>query len=217
MKGLFKIFLFILFIAAIVAGILYLQQLPEEESCPPEGTAREYRVMELNRLKNRTASPAPGDINNAIILAKMLEEGDDRRRWNTGDAAEIIGYVADVKVGGVETCNCKATDPEHRDTHIELVADPMHGGYTKKIIIEITPRIRALAAKKGLDWSTRALRDKLLGRWVKVQGWMLFDFEHLNQADNTHPGGERNWRATAWEIHPVTSIEVINGAARNPI
>jgi len=63
-------------------------------------------------------------------------------------------------------------------------------------------------ATQGIDWSTRALRDKFLGRWVKVRGWMLFDVEHVDHKENTAPGRARNWRATAWEIHPVTSIEV---------
>ena len=61
---------------------------------------------------------------------------------------------------------------------------------------------------KGEDWSTKKLRDKLLGRWVSFEGWLLFDEEHWNQAENTNPGRERNWRATAWEIHPVTSLKV---------
>jgi hypothetical protein len=56
---------------------------------------------------------------------------------------------------------------------------------------------------------TRALRDRLLGRWIRIRGWMLFDVEHQSQSENTAPGRERNWRATAWEIHPVTSIEVV--------
>jgi len=51
-------------------------------------------------------------------------------------------------------------------------------------------------------------RSKYLGRWVRVQGWMLFDFEHSNMAENTRPGNPKNWRGTAWEIHPVTSIEI---------
>ena len=62
--------------------------------------------------------------------------------------------------------------------------------------------------------STRALRDRLLGRWIKVRGWMLFDVEHQNASENTAPGHERNWRATAWEIHPITSIEVVQRPAR---
>ena len=36
----------------------------------------------------------------------------------------------------------------------------------------------------------------------------MFDTMHLNQAENTNPGGDKNWRATCWEIHPVTAIKV---------
>jgi hypothetical protein len=43
---------------------------------------------------------------------------------------------------------------------------------------------------------------------------MLFDVEHQNASENTAPGRERNWRATAWEIHPITSIEVVQRPAR---
>jgi len=41
---------------------------------------------------------------------------------------------------------------------------------------------------RGVDWSTRALRDHYLGRWVRVRGWMLFDTEHKGEAENTAPG-----------------------------
>ena len=33
----------------------------------------------------------------------MLAPGDDRGRWSEGRAATVVGYVRDVKVGGVET------------------------------------------------------------------------------------------------------------------
>jgi hypothetical protein len=45
----------------------------------------------------------------------------------------------------------------------------------------------------------------------RLEARCLFDVEHQNASENTAPGRERNWRATAWEIHPITSIEV--GAA----
>jgi hypothetical protein len=80
---------------------------------------------------------------------------------------------------------------------------------SKRVIVEVTPRWREIMKKKGIDWTTSALRKTLLGRWVKVKGWMLFDFEHKDEAENTKLGRARNWRATAWEIHPVTSIEIV--------
>jgi hypothetical protein len=42
-----------------------------------------------------------------------------------------------------------------------------------------------------------------------VTGWLLFDAEHANAAANTAPGRPRDWRATAWEVHPITSLEVV--------
>jgi hypothetical protein len=76
----------------------------------------------------------------------------------------------------------------------------------QRVIVEITPRMRRIMAAKGVNWSTSSIRNNYVGRWVEVQGWMLFDIEHLNMAENTNPGNTKNWRATAWEIHPVTSI-----------
>lgn len=178
------------------------------DGCPIEGDASNPAVRELNRLKNRTTAPDPQQIDPAVTLAALVEPGDDRSRWSDRRAAEITGYVQDVKVGGVETVNCRATDPEHRDTHIELVLDPMNASEGHRVIVEVTPRMRALAEQRGEDWSTSALRDHFQGRWVRVRGWLLFDTEHVTQSVNTAPGRPRDWRATAWEIHPVTSLEV---------
>src|SRR5262249_8476864 len=60
-------------------------------------------------------------------------------------------------------------------------------------------------------WTTSTLRDKLKGKWVEVIGWLLFDVPHIRGAENTNPGGADNWRATCWELHPVTSITVLDG------
>jgi hypothetical protein len=138
----------------------------------------------------------------------MLAPGYDIGRWKVKYGATITGYVNDVKVGGVESVNCHAKDQQHRDTHIELVLNPVNFGSIQRVIVEVTPRWRAIVAAQGVNWSTRTLRDKLLGRWVKVTGWMLFDAEHKGEAENTAPGRARNWRGTALEIHPVTRIEV---------
>lgn len=186
------------------------QELDTLDGCGLDGDATNPAVRELNRLKNRTTTPEPQQMDSRVSLAAMLEPGDDRSRWNEGRGAEISGYVWDVKVGGVETVNCRASDPQHRDTHIELVLDPMDGAAARRVIVEVTPRIRVLADRRGEDWSTGALRDRIQGRWVRVSGWLLFDTEHRDQAVNTAPRRARDWRATAWEIHPVTSLEVVD-------
>jgi hypothetical protein len=176
--------------------------------CPPRGDAVTSGVRALNRLKNRVTAPVAGDIDSAVTLGALLAPGDDRGRWSERRAATIVGYVRDVKVGGVETVNCFAKTPDHRDTHIELVTGPEDAGQFP-LIVEVTPWWRQHAASRGSNWSTDSLRSLLRGRWVRVTGWLLFDTEHRRQAENTAPGRVGNWRATAWELHPVTGIEVV--------
>jgi hypothetical protein len=176
--------------------------------CGMEGDAAASPVRALNRLKNRYRAPQPTDVDSQVTLAALVQPVDDRERWDERRGAVIVGYVHDVKPGGIETTNCRVRDLALRDTHIELVLNPMNADGPRRVIVEVTPRWRALMAANGANWSTRALRRDYLGRWVRVTGWLLFDAEHANAAENTAPGRERNWRATAWEVHPIASIEV---------
>ena len=177
--------------------------------CGMEGDATARNVEALNRLKNRYTAPGAADLDGRVTLAALVRPGNDRRRWSARRGASVVGYVEDVKPGGVETVNCKARDLPDRDTHIELVLDPMAAGAPRRVIVEVTPRWRALMAAKGVDWSTATLRRQYLGTWVRVTGWLLFDAEHANAAENTAPGRASDWRATAWEVHPITAIEVV--------
>ncbi len=200
---------------AFIIAILFLvpvQAFAQElfHGCGMEGDARSRSVRALNRLKNRFHAPGPADIDSRVSLAAMLEPGDDEHRWDKARAAVITGYVHDVKVGGIESVNCHARDAMNRDTHIELVLDPMHEGKIQRVIVEVTPRWREMMGRKNVDWTTKGLRTAFLGRWVRVEGWLLYDVEHKDESENTNPGRKRNWRATAWEIHPVTGIEVVN-------
>jgi hypothetical protein len=179
------------------------------QGCGMEGDAKSPAMKALNRLKNHYTAPGAGKINSAVTLTAILAPGNDVGRWKVKYGAEIVGYVYSVKPGPVESVNCSAHHVADRDTHIELVLNPMDSSATRRVIVEITPRWRAIMAAKGVDWSTRALRDHYLGRWVRVRGWMLFDVEHKGEAENTAPGRPRNWRATAWEVHPVTAIAVV--------
>jgi hypothetical protein len=176
--------------------------------CPETGDAMSAAVRALNRLKNRSALPADSDIDTTVTLSALLAPGDDRVRWNEGRAATIVGLVRDVDVGGVETVNCHAKTPGHRDTHIALVGSTGDDGQLP-VIVEVTPGWRARAARGGADWSTDSLRATLQGRWIRVTGWLMYDVEHQGQADHTAPGRTGNWRATAWELHPVTAIDVV--------
>lgn len=194
---------------ALVGAPATLSAQDTYHGCGMAGDARSPTVQVLNRLKNRYTAPDSADVDSQATLAALVRPGDDRTRWDEHRGATIVGYVHDVKPGGIETVNCRARDVPDRDTHIELVLDPMNGGGARRVIVEVTPRWRALMAARGVDWSTPALRRQYLGRWVRVRGWLMFDAEHANASENTAPGRPRNWRATAWEVHPITAIDVV--------
>ena len=112
-------------------------------------------------------------------------------------------------MGGIETCNCKAEDEDHRDTHLELTPDDQHTESQYRLIVEVTPRIRAIVSANEIDWTTQSLKEKFKEHRVKVEGWLFYDEEHKSQSFATNPNGARNWRGSCWEIRPVTKITVI--------
>lgn len=179
--------------------------------CGMAGNARGKELRALNRLKNRYNRPMPEDYSRyAISIDSLLKPGNDRRRFSNSAAAEIVGYVRDVVIGGVESCNCNAKDARYRDTHIVLVPDEKEKRASRTIIAEVTPRWREMMRQRGLDWSTDGLKKTLKNKWVRLRGWMLWDWHYEDEAENTNPGGRKNWRATAWEVHPIISIEVLD-------
>jgi hypothetical protein len=174
------------------------------------GSARRGRKeYVLNEYKNRYSFPKEEDFRRNVTLDQLLTSGDETL-FSMAEAVSITGYVYKVKVGGVETCNCKDKEEAHRDTHIELTPDAEHTSAEYRLIVEVTPRMRALMGVKGVDWSTGELKEQLTGHRVKVDGWLFYDEEHESQAYATRPDGRRNWRASCWELHPVTSIEVLD-------
>jgi hypothetical protein len=186
-----RLALFWLAIVCLAAGSL------AAKDCPPQGDAKEARIAALDRLKNRKALLP---IDQSITLSAILKPGNDARRFSPAKAATITGYIAEVKPGGLESCNCHAKDLAHRDTHIALVANPKDFGNARRyVIVEVTPRSR----KAGID---QASLKSLLHKKVMVTGDIFFDEEHTQNAENTHPGGKANWRATCVELHPVFAI-----------
>lgn len=197
-----KLFLLLVVITAVLlVGFLVLSR-----NCPSAGIAFTRNAIELHRLKNRTAIPQASDFNQQISLNELLIPGDDRSRWSTQQAARIQAYVVDVAYARPEATNCYL--PCRRDVHI-AVANRPGAPQNEQVIIEVTPYFRAWAAQEGLNWSAPSLKAQLVGRWCEFEGWMYFDVGHVEESENTAPHHPGNWRATAWEIHPVTKFAVV--------
>jgi len=181
--------------------------------CPLEGVATGVHRQESNREKNRTTHPQAADIDSSATLPAIMQPGYDADRWSEARGASIVGYVVEVKRGSRETVNCEATDPAFMDTHIALVADSTDASEAARMIVEVTPRWREFLAERGEDWSTDTLHQTLLGHWVRVTGWLFWDYEHANASEHTAQRRSSVWRATAWEIHPVTAIKICSNKA----
>ena len=186
----------------LVAALVICVQLVS----PPQGCDPRPGVWAFNRLKNRAAPPASADFDRRITLAALVAPGDDRARWSETRAATIEGYVVAIVEANAEAANCFSLT--RRDAHIE-VALRADAPPRERVVVEVTPRLREWAKREGFDWSAPALRRDLVGHRCRFEGWLLFDDLHAGEAENTAPARAPNWRATAWELHPVTDIKVI--------
>lgn len=174
--------------------------------CPASGFALTPGRRAFLRLKNRVGAPKAEELDGRLTLDALLRPGDDSGRWSESRAGRIEGYVVEVIEGGAEAANCFSY--VERDVHIHVALRP-DAPRTQWAVVEVTPRARRWAVKWGWDWSAAALRRELVGRRCRFEGWLLFDQEHADESENTAPGSRGNWRGTAWELHPVTSIEVL--------
>ena len=176
--------------------------------CAPWG-ARPDRA--LNLRKNRTDTAAtyaqlswdalatlPARRSTAYRFRSLWTSGESKAlALYEGAAVMVEAYLVAVTVEMPEPTNCYGRDATHRDWHVRLGATP-DAGILESIVAEITPRFRAL----HLEWS-KARLDSLAGAHarVRISGWTLYDQMHLISR-----------RYTPWEIHPITRIEIQDGA-----
>ena len=193
--------LVVVFLTVPVIAWLLLAQ-----NCPSAGIGLTSTQRSNHRLKNRTAIPGASDFDPKVTLDELLRPGDDRNRWSIDRAARVQGEVIDVEHAGTEAANCFG--PTRRDIHI-LIAKRKGAGKTEHVVVEVTPKLRDWAAEQGMDWSEKTLQAQLIGHWVEFEGWLYFDVGHAEDTENIAPGNPENWRATAWEIHPITKITII--------
>src|SRR5689334_15556234 len=189
-----------LILIIFILGFVIASSLIFMRNCPSAGIAFTARARELHRLKNRTSLPTVTDFDSAITLDALLQPSDDTNRWSNNRAARIQGEVIDVAYARPEATNC--FHPCRRDIHI-LVAARKGASKSEQVVVEVTPNFQ------GTCCSGETLPRQLVGHWCEFEGWMYFDVGHAEESENISPGKHDNWRATAWEIHPVTKFAVI--------
>jgi hypothetical protein len=140
----------------------------------------------------------------------------------------LTGWLVLAYAGPPETTNCG--DATFHDLHLEIFENPSdHApqvGDPTPIISEVTPRTEQRLYRDGIriqslagffrlrDVSYQATTQK--AKKVRVTGYLLWDDDHNGSADVgstvqyfSKNGFHHPWRSTAWEIHPVMKIEVL--------
>jgi hypothetical protein len=164
----------------------------------------------------------PGSRNHANLKDQLAAMGEGQLHGALG----FLYSVTPENKGTGETSNCKLHDKESDvDFHIGIgfdenlaarIREAASGG--KKLttdekaeirhttfIVEMTPHYRA---KFHSGWTSDSLK-KVMGRRVKVVGQLMADSEHNVTSQNCGLGITPDcWRATIWELHPVTQFQV---------
>ena len=195
-----------LLIVALVIAVVFVLWVILALNCPDAGIGLTRRARHLHYLKNRSRLPEAADFDTSVTLDALLQPGDDSDRWLNERAARIQGEVLDVAYAHPEATNCY--NPCRRDIHI-VIGNRKEAPKNEQVVVEVTPNLGDWAIEQGHDWTVKTLQARLVGHWCEFEGWLYFDVGHAEEAENTAPGNAENWRATAWEIHPVTKITVI--------
>ena len=148
-----------------------------------------------------------------------------------GHVYGVHGYLYYAQKGGTsESSNCQLGDIDAIDFHIGIGFDPAVAAklLAKKagtgkltddenaslnktsMIVEMTPHYRFQFKP---DWTLPAVQA-VVGHQVRVTGLLLVDNEHFEAKDDcAFSQAASCWRATVWELHPVTQFQFCNSTA----
>jgi Bacterial SH3 domain len=166
--------------------------------CGPTGDATKQPAIDLNKNKNRTDVPEDSDYVD-IGWNDLASLPSDRVADFVSAPVRVVGFLSHkINVensGSGESTNCHLTSDDEVDWHIYLTNKPAQP-ISEAVIVETTPRTRPQH-----KWTTRMLGALVNSQYpVRVSGWLMYDSEHINVI-----GKER---ATVWEVHPITRIEI---------
>ncbi len=165
------------------------------------GDASDRPTQVLDSLKNRSNAPTSYDN---VTIDDILAPGKDSARFNNDMSAKITGFVIDDTLEAGESCNCHSPLSAQHDFHIYM-SNKAKARKRECMIVEITPAFRDIHP----EWTEQFVYS-LRGKKITVSGWMLYDFKHTSSSIKYNPGGKMLWRNTCWEVHPVTSVEVVS-------
>jgi len=164
------------------------------------------------------------DLPSGLGKNNQSDKLDELRKLGEGEIVGAVGYLNGVKAEGKESSNCQlepGDDNENVDFHIYMGFDSSMAAKIRNktltaadrkevnpnsVIIEMTPHYRATYHP---EWTPAAVKAAV-GQQIRVVGQLLVDNEHFvkSQDCGRKDHTDNCWRATVWELHPVTGFEV---------
>lgn len=201
----------------------YLNFLKNQEPAKDLAPDRVLAINDLVALEDQI----PAGItraNHAQFADQLADRGNG---LGEGNIYALVGFLYFVENTAVtshhrgETCNCQLRGNSTFDYHLGIgfdpalaleirttppTHDPKNPGPAEQssVVAEMTPHTR------DAKWTVARL-NRQRGKQVKVVGQLTLDNVHINSADDCafqDEPGQSCWRASAWEIHPVTQFFV---------
>jgi hypothetical protein len=186
----------------------------------------EFSVSQPNRWFTTLSQFAQLENDLPSDLSKNNQSSllDQLRKLGEGEVVGAMGYMYSVKPEGPESSNCQlepGDNNENVDFHIYMGFDSSLASKIRNktltpadrkqvnpnsVIIEMTPHYRATYHP---EWTLDAVKSAA-GQQIRVVGQLLVDNEHFvkSQDCGREDHTDKCWRATVWELHPVTRFEV---------
>jgi hypothetical protein len=119
----------------------------------------------------------------------------------------LKAHHSNVGKGKGENVNCKLTEEDDNDIHIELTKDRSvdEPDPCDSVTAEMSPHFRPA------EWNRLVELDKF-DRPVRITGPLFFDNSHSPCHDGVRPNPKR---ISVWEIHPVYQFEICKAKAKD--
>ena len=206
----------LLLIPAAIAIAFTLFAFGNHNDCPAEGKPNPKKGKEaklkprernLNIHINRETAPQPSDFDNGITFQRMYDSKDDSI-FDEDKAVTLTGYIYKATEVGMESCNCYTEDKTKYSTNIYISDKPIDKDTRLGdcIVVNVTPYSRTI----NKDWTTDNVTFKMIGKKVKVSGWLIYNYLQGNRSIETNPNSAEPERRTIWGICPMTDIKMLD-------
>jgi hypothetical protein len=192
-------------VSTTVLLLLYFSFHAYAQPCPKYGTATNEKEKKLNIAKNQSVNVSSSEDPESFALNKLIttKKRKDENLFRNGAYVVTEGFLMSFEEEGAETCNCGKASKAKKNGDVHMYLALVKNAPKKNcIVIEITPAFKKIHP----DYENLFKKNAK----VRVTGYLLYDYKHEGNAVTTCTSWSDVWRKTCWEVHPITSLEILS-------